>query len=185
MVISMLKKNSADGDAVNISPEFQAAVSENWRRTLDQIPTVIGRLAFLSSLRSVATGTYEHFGLSQRMGPEPTNDLLRRIHLEVFENWLCFGLERQKEEIEDDVLEEVAKVLKVPVDAIKNLDDTFSFTNNFHDNSINHGPLNNYNCNFNPIDKIVQLYEEKIALYERMLKEKDEMMARLEKLIVK
>jgi hypothetical protein len=38
-------------------------------------------------------------------------------------------------------------------------------------------------CNFNPIDKIVQLYDEKIALYERMLKEKDEMMARLEKLI--
>ena len=93
------------------------------------------------------------------------------------------SLLEQKEEIEDDVLEEVAKVLKVPVDAIKNLDDTFSFTNNFHDNSINHGPLNNYNCNFNPIDKIVQLYEEKIALYERMLKEKDEMMARLEKLI--
>ncbi|XLL74073.1 XRE family transcriptional regulator, partial [Myroides odoratimimus] len=28
-----------------------------------------------------------------------------------------------------------------------------------------------------------QLHEEKIALYERMLKEKDEMMVRLEKLI--
>jgi len=101
MVISMLKKNSVDGDAVNLSPEFQAAVSENWRRTLDQIPTVIGRLAFLASLRSAATGTYEHFGLSQRMGPEAANDLLRRIHLEVFENWLCFGLERQKEEVEE------------------------------------------------------------------------------------
>jgi len=41
----------------------------------------------------------------------------------------------------------------------------------------------NYNCTFHPIDKLVQLHEEKIALYERMLKEKDEMMARLEKLI--
>lgn len=41
----------------------------------------------------------------------------------------------------------------------------------------------NPNCTFNPIDKIVQLYDEKIALYERMLKEKDEMMARLEELI--
>ena len=36
---------------------------------------------------------------------------------------------------------------------------------------------------FNPIDKVVELYDEKIALYERMLKEKDEMMTRLERLI--
>jgi len=45
--------------------------------------------------------------------------------------------------------------------------------------------LVNYNPVFNndPIEKIVQLHDEKIALYERMLKEKDEMMARLEKLI--
>jgi len=41
------------------------------------------------------------------------------------------------------------------------------------------------NLNINPIDKLLQLQEEKIALYERMLKEKDEMMARLEKLIGK
>lgn len=86
---------------MDISPEFEAAVSENWRRTLDQIPTVIGRLAFLASLRSAATGAYEHFGLAQRLGPEAASDLLRRIHLEVFETWLCFGLERQKEEIEE------------------------------------------------------------------------------------
>jgi hypothetical protein len=36
---------------------------------------------------------------------------------------------------------------------------------------------------FNPLDKILQLHEEKIDLYERMLKEKDEMMERLERLI--
>ena len=41
------------------------------------------------------------------------------------------------------------------------------------------------NLSNNPIDKLIQLHEEKIALYERMLKEKDEMMARLEKLINK
>lgn len=39
--------------------------------------------------------------------------------------------------------------------------------------------------NINPIDKIVQLHEEKIALYERMLKERDQMMSRLEKLLDK
>jgi hypothetical protein len=39
--------------------------------------------------------------------------------------------------------------------------------------------------NVNPIEKLIQLHEEKIALYERMLKEKDEMMARLENLFKK
>lgn len=33
------------------------------------------------------------------------------------------------------------------------------------------------------IEQIIKLHEEKITLYERMLKEKDEMMDRLEKLI--
>lgn len=84
-----------------MSPEFQTAVAENWRRTLDQIPTVIGRLAFMTSLRSPATGGYEHFGLAQRIGAQAADQLLRRIHAELFESWLCFGLERQKEEIEE------------------------------------------------------------------------------------
>ncbi len=39
--------------------------------------------------------------------------------------------------------------------------------------------------NINPIEEIKKLHEEKIALYERMLKEKDEMMSRLEKLLEK
>jgi len=37
--------------------------------------------------------------------------------------------------------------------------------------------------NNNPLDQIIKLHDEKIALYERMLKEKEEMMLRLEKLI--
>lgn len=41
----------------------------------------------------------------------------------------------------------------------------------------------NSNPTFNPIDMIVQLHDEKIALYERILKEKEEMIARLEKLM--
>jgi hypothetical protein len=40
-----------------------------------------------------------------------------------------------------------------------------------------------YNTSFHPIEQIIKLHEEKIALYERMLKEKDQMMDRLEKLI--
>jgi hypothetical protein len=39
---------------------------------------------------------------------------------------------------------------------------------NAHDNQ----SIVNYNPTFNPIDKVVELYDEKIALYERMLKKK-------------
>lgn len=83
----------------------------------------------------------------------------------------------QKEEIEDDVLEKVAKVLNVPVDAIKNLNDEATFNiiaNSYHDNA-----SANYQCNFNPIDKLVELYErlltaekEKVAMLEKLLEEK-------------
>jgi hypothetical protein len=58
----------------------------------------------------------------------------------------------------------------VPAEAIKNFDDEAAITyfNTFNDNSINQGSVGstNHNCTFNPIDKIVELYE-------RMLKEKD------------
>jgi hypothetical protein len=47
--------------------------------------------------------------------------------------------------------------------------------NTYHDNSASL----NYQCSFNPIDKIVELYNEKIVLLERLLqaeKEKNEML---------
>ncbi len=75
------------------------AAAESWQRTLSAIPTVIGRLAYLSSLRNVHTGSYEHVGLAQRIGEDGVDRVLRRSHTSVFQEWLCFGLERQKEEL--------------------------------------------------------------------------------------
>lgn len=93
------------------------------------------------------------------------------------------SLLEQKEVIEDSLLKQIAEVLKIPVEAIQNFDEEQAIniiSSTFNDNAI--GVIVNNN---NPVDKILQLHEEKIALYERMLKEKDEMMARLEKLIDK
>ena len=92
----------------------------------------------------------------------------------------------QKDVIEDDILDQISKSLKIPVEAFQNFDEEQAIniiSNTFHDTQglINYSPT----FNNNPIDKLIQLHEEKIALYERMLKEKDEMMARLEKLISK
>jgi transcriptional regulator with XRE-family HTH domain len=96
------------------------------------------------------------------------------------------SLLEQKETIDDPVLQQVAAALKIPAEAIQNFDEDSAIniiSNTFHDEAVAYAEQ--YKCQFNPIDKIVQLHEEKIALYERMLKEKDEMMERLEKLIKK
>ena len=92
----------------------------------------------------------------------------------------------QKEIIEDHLLKQISNSLKIPVEAFQNFDEEQAIniiSNTFDNGAI--GYQKNDNCTFNTIDKIVQLYDEKIALYERMLKEKDEMMVRLEKLISK
>ncbi len=84
-----------------MTPQREAMAAESWQHTLSKIPTVLGRLAYLGSLRDVNTGTYEHFGLAQRIGDGEVDRMIRRSHLDVFQEWLCFGLERQKEELEE------------------------------------------------------------------------------------
>jgi transcriptional regulator with XRE-family HTH domain len=57
----------------------------------------------------------------------------------------------QSETIEDDKLKQIAQVLGVSTDAIKNFseDAVFNYFNNFSDNSINQGPIGAHNtCNF-------------------------------------
>lgn len=107
---------------------------------------------------------------------------------ELGEDWSQkkISLLEQREIIEEDILKQVSEILRIPVEAIQNFDEEQAvniISSTFH----NTQGIVNYNPTFqnNPIDKIIQLHEEKIALYERMLKEKDEMMARLERLIGK
>jgi hypothetical protein len=83
-----------------MASDRQLVIEESWRRTLGKIETVLGRLAYLASLRNVNTGAYEHFGLAERVGANEVDRLIRRSHLEVFQEWLCFSLERQKAELE-------------------------------------------------------------------------------------
>lgn len=108
---------------------------------------------------------------------------------ELGEDWnqKKISLLEQKESIETPLLQQISKVLHIPVEAFKNFDEEqainiISNTVNNNDNASGNS-LFSYYPTINPVEKMVQLHEEKIALYERMLKEKDEMMARLEKLI--
>ncbi len=68
----------------------------------------------------------------------------------------------QSETVEDQILEQIANILGVTPEGIKNFSEeaVFNYFNNFSDNSINQGPMGSYNvCNFNPLDKVIELYE--------------------------
>jgi hypothetical protein len=80
---------------------------------------------------------------------------------------------------------QIAKALGVTVEAIENFteESVFNFFNNFYDNSANNGQGNgntNHNaCTFNPLDKVVELYErlvqverEKVEFMEKLMKGK-------------
>lgn len=88
----------------------------------------------------------------------------------------------QKEKIDDKILADVAKVLKVPSEAIRNLTDdaATNFFNTFNDNS-----GFNYQCNINPLEKYIDAMEENKKLYERLLQTEREKVALLEKMLNK
>ncbi|WP_291123050.1 helix-turn-helix domain-containing protein [Flavobacterium sp. UBA6046] len=88
----------------------------------------------------------------------------------------------QSEVIEDELLENVAKILGVTTDAIKNFTEeaVVNYFNSFYDSSVNHGTFGNYyHCTFNPLDKLIEVIEKNEKLYERLLaseKEKIELL---------
>jgi transcriptional regulator with XRE-family HTH domain len=86
----------------------------------------------------------------------------------------------QSAEVEDSALIKIAKILGVTPEAIKKFTEeaVFNYFNNFHDNSS--GDFRHH-CTFNPIDKIVEVFEENKKLYEQLLaseREKVEMLKR-------
>jgi Predicted transcriptional regulators len=86
-------------------------------------------------------------------------------------------LESQKK-IDDDLINKIANILNIPVDAIKSYNDDVAvniISNTFNEQSVA------YQHNSNPIDKIMQLYNEKIELYERLLKSEQDKSFLLEK----
>ncbi|MGN6604115.1 MAG: XRE family transcriptional regulator [Ginsengibacter sp.] len=110
------------------------------------------------------------------------------LAIELGDDWnqKKISLLEQKETIDDALLQQLAAALKIPAEAIENFDEeqAINIISNTFDNC-NQPASVFYNSTINPLEQLIKVHEEKIALYERMLKEKDEMMARLEKLIEK
>ena len=77
------------------------------------------------------------------------------------------------EKIEDEVLEKIAVVLGVTAEGIKKFNEEVVFNiigNNYHDSSSSV----QYQCTFNPIDKLIEIFEENKKLYEQLLKSERE-----------
>ena len=93
------------------------------------------------------------------------------------------------ESIDDEKLQKIAEALGVSSEAIKNFSDeaAINYFNNFYDNSFTNsqGTFNASHCTFNPLDKVVELFEENKQLYERLLQAEKDKVAYLEKLINK
>lgn len=91
----------------------------------------------------------------------------------------------KKEKLEQEILDKIAKVLDIPVEAITELEQGTAiniFSGTFSDFKDNAAIFNSYPT-FNPIDKVVELYNEKNALYERMIKEKDGVIELLQEIV--
>ncbi len=78
----------------------RGAAANLWRRTLNQIPSLFGRLVYLCSLRDQNSGAYDHYGLTQEFGDEEANRALRESHEATFSEWLCLRLEGQKADLD-------------------------------------------------------------------------------------
>lgn len=82
----------------------------------------------------------------------------------------------QSETIEDDMLARVAGVLGVSVEAIKHYSDEaviYNIQNNY-EGSHNQGANVGHQFNFNPIEKLLELFEENKKLYERLVESERE-----------
>lgn len=90
------------------------------------------------------------------------------------------------EMIDEDKLKEIAKVLGVTPDAIIHFSDEAAINNfnNFYE-TVTHSNFNNHACTFNPLDKLVEIFEENKSLYERLLAAEKEKNSYLEKMLGK
>jgi transcriptional regulator with XRE-family HTH domain len=91
------------------------------------------------------------------------------------------------ETIEEEKLAEVAKALGVTVEAIKNFSEegVINYFNTFNDTDFSNSQgafSQNHQCAFNPLDKLIESYDENKKLYERLLAVEKEKISYLEKL---
>ncbi|MEC3965587.1 helix-turn-helix transcriptional regulator [Flagellimonas halotolerans] len=87
------------------------------------------------------------------------------------------------EKVDDAKLEEIAKALGVTKEGIENFSEEAILNiigNTYH---VDNSSAVNYGCTFNPLDKLIDAYEENKKLYERLLQAEKDKVDYLEKLV--
>jgi len=101
---------------------------------------------------------------------------------------IAIGLSQQtvsnieaSETVDEDKLVEIAKALGVTIEAIESFseENVFNYFNTFNESVSNSNFGHHNTCNFNPLDKVVELYErlvqaekDKVEYLEKLLKGK-------------
>ncbi|ANH81673.1 transcriptional regulator [Niabella ginsenosidivorans] len=109
------------------------------------------------------------------------------LALELGPDWSQKKVSRLEEHevVEDEILKQIALVLKIPKEAIENFTEeaAINYFNTFNDNS-GSGSCSSYSTfNFNAPEDYKQLIEENKKLYESLLTAEREKVALLEKLL--
>lgn len=87
------------------------------------------------------------------------------------------------ETVDEEKLKAIAEALGVPADVIKNFSEEAVFNiigNTYHNDS---SSIKNNNCTFNPLDKLLEAFEENKKLYQLLIQAEKEKVAFLEKLL--
>jgi hypothetical protein len=102
-----------------VTPETPAAI-DLWHRTLTQIPTLFGRLAYLASLRNPNANSYQHQGLAARYGVRASQAALKDSHVELLRDWLMLPLSERMTDL-DDYLRDLETPRRAVLENWKNL----------------------------------------------------------------
>lgn len=130
-----------------------------------------------------------HHGRNIKRFREMLNLKQEALAYELGEDWTQkrVSLLEQKEFIDQDIMDQVAKVLNVPSEAIKNFDEEkaiFNIQNNYEGANASTGTIGIFqNCNINPVEKLFESIEENKKLYERLLQSEQEKVDLLKQLL--
>ncbi|MEP6803526.1 MAG: helix-turn-helix transcriptional regulator [Flavobacterium sp.] len=90
------------------------------------------------------------------------------------------------ESVDDEKLKTIAGLLGVTPDVIKNFSEEAVFNiigNTFDIDNNNGSSVISYGCTFNPLDKLLEAFEENKKLYQLLIQAEKEKVAFLEKLL--
>lgn len=77
----------------------RSASADLFRHTLNRIPSLFGRLMYLSSLRDPNSGIYRHYGLAATFGRDQSVQALETSHTRSFREWIKLSLREKHEDL--------------------------------------------------------------------------------------